>query len=74
MLQSDGGVSLEKEEHKQVAEVAQELQKYCVSQPVKSPLIFGGNALIDLLLICHSFQESVEHRYARLFLYFAGSS
>ncbi|KAI6681071.1 hypothetical protein NL676_034952 [Syzygium grande] len=41
VLQSDGGVSLEKEEHKQVAEVAQELQKYCVSQPVKSPLIFG---------------------------------
>ncbi|XP_030449166.1 probable plastid-lipid-associated protein 8, chloroplastic [Syzygium oleosum] len=41
VLQSDGGVSLEKEEHKQVAEVAQELHKYCVSQPVKSPLIFG---------------------------------
>lgn len=41
VLQSDGGVSLEREEHKQVAEVAQELQKYCVSEPVKSPLIFG---------------------------------
>ncbi|XP_030541326.1 probable plastid-lipid-associated protein 8, chloroplastic [Rhodamnia argentea] len=41
VLHSDGGVSLEEEEHKQVAEVAQELQKYCVSQPVKSPLIFG---------------------------------
>ncbi|KAF8035020.1 hypothetical protein BT93_C1137 [Corymbia citriodora subsp. variegata] len=41
VLQSDGGVSLEKEEHAQVAEVVQELQKYCVSEPVKSPLIFG---------------------------------
>lgn len=40
--QSDGGVSLAKEEHKEVAEVAQELQKYCVEAPVKCPLIFGG--------------------------------
>ncbi|ESR63371.1 putative plastid-lipid-associated protein 8 [Citrus sinensis] len=39
--QSDGGVSLAKEEHKEVAEVAQELQKYCVEAPVKCPLIFG---------------------------------
>ncbi|KAL9439793.1 hypothetical protein AB3S75_018631 [Citrus x aurantiifolia] len=39
--QSDGGVSLTKEEHKEVAEVAQELQKYCVEAPVKCPLIFG---------------------------------
>ncbi|KAL9442749.1 hypothetical protein AB3S75_016174 [Citrus x aurantiifolia] len=39
--QSDGGVSLTKEEHKEVADVAQELQKYCVEAPVKCPLIFG---------------------------------
>ncbi|GLT85140.1 hypothetical protein SLE2022_033380 [Rubroshorea leprosula] len=41
VTQTDGGVSLTKEEHKEVAEVAQELQNYCVDEPVKSPLIFG---------------------------------
>lgn len=41
VVQTDGGVLLKKEEHKEVAEVAQELQKYCVSEPVKCPLIFG---------------------------------
>ncbi|KAL5782924.1 hypothetical protein ACOSP7_007953 [Xanthoceras sorbifolium] len=38
---TDRGVSLTNEEHKEVAEVAQELKKYCVSEPVKCPLIFG---------------------------------
>ncbi|KAJ0266426.1 plastid-lipid-associated protein 8 [Hirschfeldia incana] len=38
---SDGGVTLTPEEHKEVAQVAGELQKYCVSEPVKCPLIFG---------------------------------
>ncbi|KAK9207716.1 hypothetical protein WN944_000062 [Citrus x changshan-huyou] len=46
--QSDGGVSLTKEEHKEVAEVAQELQKYCVEAPVKCPLIFGDLVPDDL--------------------------
>ncbi|KAK9210734.1 hypothetical protein WN943_000107 [Citrus x changshan-huyou] len=46
--QSDGGVSLAKEEHKEVAEVAQELQKYCVEAPVKCPLIFGDLVPDDL--------------------------
>ncbi|KAH1203227.1 putative plastid-lipid-associated protein 8, chloroplastic [Glycine max] len=41
VVQTDGGVLLKEEEHKEVAEVAQELQKYCVSEPVKCPLIFG---------------------------------
>ncbi|QCD99604.1 probable plastid-lipid-associated protein 8, chloroplastic [Vigna unguiculata] len=41
VVQTDGGVLLKNEEHKEVAEVAQELQKYCVSEPVKCPLIFG---------------------------------
>ncbi|KAK4277093.1 hypothetical protein QN277_015144 [Acacia crassicarpa] len=41
VMQTDGGVLLKDEEHKDVAEVAQELQKYCVSEPVKCPLIFG---------------------------------
>ncbi|XP_021912673.1 probable plastid-lipid-associated protein 8, chloroplastic [Carica papaya] len=40
--QTDGGLSLTKEQHKEVAEVARELQKYCVKEPVKCPLIFGG--------------------------------
>ena len=43
MKQSDRGVLLKEEEHQKVAEVAQELQKYCVDEPVKCPLIFGGN-------------------------------
>ncbi|CAL0323117.1 unnamed protein product [Lupinus luteus] len=41
VIQTDGGVLLKNEEHKEVAEVAQELQKYCVDEPVKCPLIFG---------------------------------
>ncbi|XP_057422515.1 probable plastid-lipid-associated protein 8, chloroplastic isoform X2 [Lotus japonicus] len=41
VVQTDGGVLLKKEEHKEVSEVAQELQKYCVNEPVKCPLIFG---------------------------------
>ncbi|CAJ1972177.1 unnamed protein product [Sphenostylis stenocarpa] len=41
VVQTDGGVLLKKEEHKEVAKVAEELQKYCVSEPVKCPLIFG---------------------------------
>lgn len=41
-MQSDRGVLLTKDEHKSVAEVAQELQRFCVDEPVKCPLIFGG--------------------------------
>ncbi|XP_062097107.1 probable plastid-lipid-associated protein 8, chloroplastic [Humulus lupulus] len=41
VTESDRGVLLKKEEHIKVAEVAQELQKYCVNEPVKCPLIFG---------------------------------
>jgi hypothetical protein len=41
-MHSDRGVLLEKEQHKEVAEVADALQTYCVSEPVKCPLIFGG--------------------------------
>lgn len=55
MVQTDGGVLLQKEEHKEVAEVVQELQKYCVKEPVKCPLIFGGKstfAIKSYQLIC----------------------
>lgn len=38
---SDRGVLLTEGKHKEVAELAQELQKYCVNEPVKCPLIFG---------------------------------
>ncbi|MED6131355.1 putative plastid-lipid-associated protein 8, chloroplastic [Stylosanthes scabra] len=41
VLETDGGVLLKSEEHKEVTEVAQQLQKYCVNEPVQSPLIFG---------------------------------
>ncbi|XP_077238515.1 plastid-lipid associated protein PAP / fibrillin family protein [Tasmannia lanceolata] len=39
--ETDRGVLLTKEGHKEVAEVAQQLAKYCVDEPVKCPLIFG---------------------------------
>ncbi|EHA8589818.1 putative plastid-lipid-associated protein 8, chloroplastic [Cocos nucifera] len=38
---SDGGVLLTKDRHKEVADVALQLEKYCVDEPVKCPLIFG---------------------------------
>ncbi|KAI5354776.1 hypothetical protein L3X38_007671 [Prunus dulcis] len=38
---SDRGVLLKKEEQEEVAEVAEKLQSFCVSEPVKCPLIFG---------------------------------
>ncbi|XP_059460635.1 probable plastid-lipid-associated protein 8, chloroplastic [Corylus avellana] len=41
VIQTDRGVLLKKEEHKEVAAVAEELQKYCINEPVKCPLIFG---------------------------------
>ncbi|KAJ7958668.1 Plastid-lipid associated protein PAP / fibrillin family protein [Quillaja saponaria] len=41
VTETDRGVLLKKEEHKEVDEMARELQKYCVSEPVKCPLIFG---------------------------------
>lgn len=40
---TDGGVLLSREGHEEVAEIAQKLQRFCVAEPVKSPLIFGGN-------------------------------
>ena len=45
-METDGGVALTKEGHKEVVDVARELQKYCVSEPVKCPLIFGGEKKI----------------------------
>ncbi|KAF8400203.1 hypothetical protein HHK36_013499 [Tetracentron sinense] len=41
VTKTDRGVLLTQEGHKEVAEVAQQLQKYCVDKPVKCPLIFG---------------------------------
>ncbi|KAK2998229.1 hypothetical protein RJ639_022603 [Escallonia herrerae] len=41
VVQTDRGVSLTRDEHRKVAEVAQELQKFCVDEPAKCPLIFG---------------------------------
>ncbi|KAL4372035.1 hypothetical protein HN51_017091 [Arachis hypogaea] len=41
VLETDGGVLLKSQEHKEVAEMAQQLQNYCLNEPVKSPLIFG---------------------------------
>lgn len=49
MVQTDRGVLLKREEHQKVAELANELQKFCVDEPVKCPLIFGGEHLILLL-------------------------
>ncbi|KAK6158673.1 hypothetical protein DH2020_005987 [Rehmannia glutinosa] len=41
VVQTDRGVLLTRDEHKKVAEVADELQRFCVEEPVKCPLIFG---------------------------------
>ncbi|NP_001338050.1 Probable plastid-lipid-associated protein 8, chloroplastic isoform 2 [Zea mays] len=38
---TDRGVLLPKDGHQEVAEVALQLGKYCIDDPVKSPLIFG---------------------------------
>lgn len=39
---TDRGVLLPKDGHQEVADVALQLGKYCIDDPVKSPLIFGG--------------------------------
>ncbi|KAE8668411.1 putative plastid-lipid-associated protein 8 [Hibiscus syriacus] len=41
VTQTDGGVTLTPNQHQEVAQVANELHKYCVDEPVKCPLIFG---------------------------------
>ncbi|KAL3512522.1 hypothetical protein ACH5RR_025239 [Cinchona calisaya] len=41
VMQTDRGVLLTSNDHKKVAEVARELQQFCVDEPVKCPLIFG---------------------------------
>ncbi|GER39765.1 plastid-lipid associated protein PAP / fibrillinfamily protein [Striga asiatica] len=41
VVQTDRGVLLKSEEHLKVAELAEELQRFCVDEPVKCPLIFG---------------------------------
>ncbi|KAL2455626.1 putative plastid-lipid-associated protein 8 [Abeliophyllum distichum] len=41
VIQTDRGVLLTRDEHQKVAEVATELQRFCVDEPVKCPLIFG---------------------------------
>ncbi|KAL7170838.1 hypothetical protein ACSBR2_035660 [Camellia fascicularis] len=41
VTQTDRGVLLTRDEHNKVAEVAQELGRFCVDEPVKCPLIFG---------------------------------
>ncbi|KAL6652070.1 hypothetical protein ACP70R_010995 [Stipagrostis hirtigluma subsp. patula] len=38
---TDRGVLLPKDGHQEVADVALQLGKYCINEPVKSPLIFG---------------------------------
>lgn len=41
MKGTDRGVLLPKDGHQEVADVALQLAKYCIDDPVKSPLIFG---------------------------------
>ena len=43
MKGTDRGVLLPKDGHQEVADVALQLGKYCIDEPVKSPHIFGGN-------------------------------
>ncbi|KAH6760785.1 Plastid-lipid associated protein PAP / fibrillin family protein [Perilla frutescens var. frutescens] len=41
VVQTDRGVLLARDEHQKVARVANQLQNFCVDEPVKCPLIFG---------------------------------
>lgn len=41
VVQTDRGVLLSRSEHQRVAEMADALQIFCVSEPTKCPLIFG---------------------------------
>ncbi|XP_031129923.1 probable plastid-lipid-associated protein 8, chloroplastic [Ipomoea triloba] len=41
VVQTDRGVLLTTEEHGKVAEMASDLESFCVDEPVKCPLIFG---------------------------------
>ncbi|CAN6452699.1 unnamed protein product [Victoria cruziana] len=41
VMKTDRGVLLSKDEHREVGDVAQELGKFCIPEPVKSPFIFG---------------------------------
>lgn len=43
---TDRGVLLSREGHAEVDKLAADLSKYCVEEPVKCPLIFGGNERI----------------------------
>lgn len=45
-MQTDRGVLLTTEEHGKVAEMASDLESFCVDEPVKCPLIFGGDPFI----------------------------
>lgn len=48
MKGTDRGVLLPKDGHQEVADVALQLAKYCIDDPVKSPLIFGGIERVKL--------------------------
>ncbi|VFQ94394.1 unnamed protein product [Cuscuta campestris] len=41
VLESDRGVLLTREDHRKVAEMVRELERFCVEKPVNCPLIFG---------------------------------
>ncbi|KZV47651.1 hypothetical protein F511_14437 [Dorcoceras hygrometricum] len=41
VMQTDRGVLLSRNEHQTVADVANQLQRFCVAEPTKCPLIFG---------------------------------
>ncbi|PIN00817.1 hypothetical protein CDL12_26677 [Handroanthus impetiginosus] len=41
VVNTDRGVLLTRDEHQKVAQVADELQNFCIDEPVKCPLIFG---------------------------------
>lgn len=50
MVGTDRGVLLSRDGHQEVSQVAQQLRSFCVEEPVKSPLIFGGECAAFLVL------------------------
>lgn len=58
---TDRGVLLPEDGHQEVADLALQLGKYCIDEPVKSPLIFGGKINSYLLEIASAAVAIATH-------------
>lgn len=58
-MQTDRGVLLTSDEHQKVAQVADQLHNFCVDEPVKCPLIFGGEDILSKILFLLKIENCV---------------